>query len=51
MPHPSGEISVRYKVKGKKLQVEVTLPGDVDGLFIWNGQQRSLRGGRNSFVL
>lgn len=51
MPHPAGEISVHYKVKGKKLQAEVTLPKDVDGLFIWNGQQQYVRGGKNTFTL
>ena len=51
MPHPSGEISVHYKVKGRKLQVEVTLPKEVDGLFIWNGKQQYVRGGKNTFTL
>ena len=51
MPHPSGEISVHYKVKGKKLQVEVTLPKDIDGLFVWNGKEQYVRGGKNTFTL
>ena len=51
MPHPSGDISVHYKVKGRKLQVEVTLPKDVDGLFVWNGKEQYVRGGKNSFTL
>ena len=44
-------MSVHHKVKGKKLQVEVTLPKDVDGLFIWSGRQQYVRGGKNSFTL
>ena len=51
MPHPSGEISVHYKVKGQKLQAEVTLPKDVDGLFVWNGKEQYVRGGKNTFTL
>ena len=51
MPHPSGEITVHYQVKGRKLQVEVTLPKEVDGLFVWNGQQQYVRGGKNTFTL
>ena len=51
MPHPAGEISVHYKVKGKKLQAEVTLPKEVDGLFVWNGKQQYVRGGKNTFTL
>ena len=51
MPHPSGEISVHYQVKGKKLQVEITLPDDVDGLFVWKGESRYIRGGKNAFTI
>ncbi len=51
MPHPAGEISVHYKVKGGKLQVEVTLPKEVDGLFVWGGKQQYVRGGKNTFTL
>ena len=51
MPHPSGEISVQYKVKGQKLQVEITLPADVDGLFVRNGETRYIRGGKNAFTI
>jgi hypothetical protein len=51
MPHPAGEISVHYKVKGKKLQVEVNLPKEVDGLFVWNGKEQYVRGGKNTFTL
>ena len=51
MPHPSGESSVHYQVKGKKLQVEITLPDDVDGLFVWKGESRYIRGGKNAFTI
>ena len=51
MPHPAGEISVHYKVKGKKLQVEITLPDAVDGVFVRNGESRPLRGGKNAFTI
>lgn len=51
MPHPAGEISVHYKVKGKKLQVEITLPDAVDGIFVWKGESRYIRGGKNAFTI
>ena len=51
MPHPAGEISVHYKVKGNKLQVEITLPDAVDGLFVWKGESRYIRGGKNAFTI
>lgn len=51
MPHPSGSVSVHYKMKGKKLQVEITLPEGVDGLFVWKGESRYIRGGKNAFTI
>ena len=51
MPHPAGEISVYYKVKGKKLQVEITLPDAVDGIFVHGSESRPLRGGKNAFTI
>ena len=51
MPHPSGEISVHYKRKGQKLQVEVVLPDDIDGRFVWNGKEQHVRGGKNAFTV
>ena len=47
MPHPDGEISVHYKLKGKKLQAEITLPLGVDGLFVWKGKPRQIHEGEN----
>ena len=51
MPHPSGEISVHYKVRGGKLQAEVILPEGVDGQFVRNGKTQYLHGGKNTFTL
>ena len=51
IPHPSGAISVHYKVKGGKIQAEITLPADVDGLFVWRGKEQYIRGGKNNIKL
>ena len=51
MPHPAGSVSVHYKMKGKKLQVEITLPEGVEGRFVWNGKTQNLRGGKNTFTI
>ena len=51
VPHPSGTISVHYKVEGGKIQAEITLPADVDGLFVWKGKEQYIRGGKNSIKL
>ena len=46
MPHPRGDIAVKYRV-GKKgsLSAEITLPEGVEGELIWNGERRPLHGG------
>jgi len=49
MPHPDGTIAVDYDNSGRRLRVNITLPDNVDGVFIWNGEERELEGGRNSF--
>ena len=51
MPHPAGSVSVHYKMKGKKLQVAITLPEGVEGRFVWNGKTQNLRGGKNTFTI
>ena len=51
MPHPDGEISVRYQVKGTRLHAEICLPDGVDGRFVWNGKTAELHGGKNSLTL
>ena len=51
MPHPDGEISVRYQVKGKRLHAEISLPDGVDGRFVWKGKTTELHGGKNSLTL
>lgn len=47
MPHPKGNISVSY-VKGKKAwQIDVELPADTDGEFVWNGVATPIKSGKN----
>lgn len=50
MPHPKGEISVKY-VNGKKLKAEINLPADTYGTFIWKGVEKNLVPGKNVFTL
>ena len=47
IPHPKGSISVQYRVIGSRLQATVDLPEGVDGTFVWKGNTRYLRSGRN----
>ena len=51
MPHPSGEISVHYKQRKNKLEAEVILPQDLEGTFIWNGNEHILKSGTNNLSL
>ena len=51
IPHPQGAITVQYKVKGNHIQGTVELPKDVDGIFVWNGKQLPLHGGKNQINL
>lgn len=46
VPHPSGEITVNLKRKGKTgISGEVNLPPNISGRFVWNGKMIALKGG------
>ena len=48
MPHKLGSIHVKLqKDKENHLSGEITLPIHLDGVFVWNGEQRHLQGGIN----
>jgi hypothetical protein len=47
IPHPAGEVSVRYKVENGNLKGEVKLPEGVTGKFIFNGKSVLLKSGLN----
>jgi alpha-L-rhamnosidase len=51
MPHPRGDISVGYLVRGGKLEAEITLPHGVGGEFVWNEERRPLNPGKSRLVL
>ncbi len=48
MPHPQGNIKVRYKKNGQALQAEIELPDKVSGTMVWAGKSYDLHGGKNS---
>jgi hypothetical protein len=50
IPHPKGEITVSLARSGDKLEAEVSLPGGVQGEFVWKGEKRSLSEGRNKLT-
>ena len=51
IPHPKGEISVKYEVKNSGISAEVVLPPGVTGTFQWKGEASKLNSGRNALKL
>ncbi len=51
IPHPSGEISVSYKLLNNKWSISIQLPSSTNGTFIWKGKTYPLRGGNNQFSI
>ena len=48
VPHPKGAIEVTLERDGAGLRAEVTLPPNIPGAFVWKGEPRPLRPGRNT---
>lgn len=49
MPHPEGDIAVSYSVKkGGRLTADITLPDGLPGVFVWQGKEYRLKGGKQT---
>lgn len=49
IPHPKGDISVRYKIDdNEKMQAEILLPPGTDGTFRWMGKDYELKAGKQT---
>lgn len=51
IPHPQGKIKVKYNIKNNKLNVEIDLPINTSGRFIWKGKNYPLKIGKNSMII
>jgi hypothetical protein len=51
MPHPKGKISVKYGLEKGKWNIEISLPGNLTGTFMWGDQRFALKAGVNIFVI
>jgi len=51
MPHGGGAIVTDYKRNGNGWVAVVTLPDGLDGTFVWQGQERPLHAGAQTFRL
>lgn len=51
MPHPLGDIAVRYERHGEHLAADISLPDHLSGTFYWNGKQVQLHSGMQHLEL
>jgi alpha-L-rhamnosidase len=51
IPHPKGNISVKYEQKNNKWLIDITLPESTPGRLIWKGKEYVLKAGKNNLVL
>ncbi|HVM89364.1 MAG TPA: alpha-L-rhamnosidase C-terminal domain-containing protein [Puia sp.] len=51
IPHPSGALSVSYKMENGKWKIEIQLPLNISGTLVWQGQKHLLKEGKNEFTL
>ncbi len=50
MPHPEGFISCAYVFENGKWKIEIELPEQISGRFIWKGKSYPLKAGRNNLT-
>jgi hypothetical protein len=50
LPHPEGEIVVRYQRQGNGIVADITLPAQLPGWFSWQGKKLPLHGGSQHLV-
>jgi alpha-L-rhamnosidase len=51
VPHPAGPIQVELTRAAGKLRARVDLPGDLTGVFVWNGRSTPLHRGSQEIEL
>jgi hypothetical protein len=49
LPHPQGQIQVSLRREPDGLQVAISLPPAVGGIFVWQGKEQALKPGKNNF--
>jgi alpha-L-rhamnosidase len=51
IPHPEGEIETDYKYENGKWKINIIIPGNVPGRFVWKGKSYPLKPGKNTLSL
>ncbi|WP_026463057.1 alpha-L-rhamnosidase N-terminal domain-containing protein [Adhaeribacter aquaticus] len=51
IPHPHGKVQVNYKVnKSGSLDAKILLPVGIDGVILWQGKEKAIKGGKEIMV-
>ena len=51
IPHPAGKVAVAYTLDNGRWKIEINLPKNTSGLFIWKAKTYTLKAGDNSFMI
>jgi len=51
MPHPMGNVEVKYNVEGNQIEATIRLPEGLNGTFSWKGRAYELISGEQSFTI
>jgi alpha-L-rhamnosidase len=51
IPHPNGNINVKYDQQGNKWKVDIILPEGIPGRLLWKGKEYPLKPGKNNLVI
>jgi hypothetical protein len=51
IPHPNGKVAVDYALTNGKWKININLPQNTTGEFVWKGKTYELKNGANSLVL
>jgi hypothetical protein len=51
IPHPNGKVAVDYAFTNGKWKININLPQNTTGEFVWKGKTYELKNGANSLVL
>jgi hypothetical protein len=51
IPHPKGNISVKYVLQNNKWRIDISLPSATNGRLLWKGKEYPLKTGTNNLTL
>jgi hypothetical protein len=51
IPHPNGNISVKYEKAGDNWKILITLPSNIPGYLLWAGKRYDLKPGENNLTI